>query len=488
MAVGDDAATVLNDFILLETTAQNLGLEIKRSKCEVIGHTDETRNLFASYNVALPETNPLTVIFLGSPLSAGQHLDSLLECKKEELQLLTRRLELMPSHDSLFLLRNVLAAPRLMYLLRTAPCTDSPQLPLFDSVLRDSLSATLNVDLDDQRWAQASLPVRWGGLGVRSITLLAPSAYMASAASTMELTSALLPARLRDVEDSGVASAMSAWTRMATTTTASTISPPASTAQRTWDDQCCKNQAEIQLDGATDHVARARLLAACSPGSGDWLDALPLSAVGLKMDNSTVRIAAGLRLGAPIVRSHTCICGAMVTVYGHHGLSCRHGSGRHARHNEINNLLCRAFISSGTLATREPHSLCTRDGKRPDGVTQVPWKRGRCLAWDATCPDTYAQSHIQACSVQAGSAATVAETAKTQKYSDIIAGVDFVPFAIETSGVWGEKALDMTKEVGRRLKDVTNEPRSTTFLRQRLSVAVQRGNAFCVLGTFRDID
>jgi len=92
----------------------------------------------------------------------------------------------MPSHDSLFLLRNVMAAPRLMYLLRTAPCTDSPELPLFDIVIRDSLSTTLNVDLDDQRWAQASLPVRWGGLGVRSIVLLAPSAYLASAASTME--------------------------------------------------------------------------------------------------------------------------------------------------------------------------------------------------------------------------------------------------------------------------------------------------------------
>ena len=49
---------------------------------------------------------------------------------------------------------------------------------------------------------------------------------------------------------------------------------------------------------------RARLLAARSPGSGDWLEALPLSSVGNKMDNATVRIAAGLRLGAPIVCPH----------------------------------------------------------------------------------------------------------------------------------------------------------------------------------------
>src|SRR5258706_130602 len=139
------------------------------------------------------------------------------------------------------------------------------------------------------------------------------------------------------------------------------------------------------------------------------------------MDNATVRIAVGLRLGAPIVRPHVCVCGAMMTVEGHHGLVCLRGSGRHARHNQVNYVICRAFISAGTLSTREPHSLCTHDGKRPDGVTQVPWKRGRCLAWDATCPDTFAPSHVAASSTQAGSAAATAEQKKTQKYSDIIA-------------------------------------------------------------------
>ena len=61
--------------------------------------------------------------------------------------------------------------------------------------------------------------------------------------------------------------------------------------------------------------------------------------------------------------SLVCVCGSTVTVDGHHGLSCRHGSGRDARHNQLNDLLCRAFISTGTLATREPHSLCTGGGK-----------------------------------------------------------------------------------------------------------------------------
>lgn len=203
------------------------------------------------------------------------------------------------------------------------------------------------------------------------------------------------------------------------------------------------------------------------------------------MDNATIRIATGLRLGAPVVRPHVCVCGMTVTVDGHHGLSCRHGSGRHSRHNQVNDLLARAFISTGTLTTREPHSLCTNSGKRPDGVTQVPWRRGRCLAWDATCPDTFAVSHVQSSSTHAGSAAAAAESKKIQKYADIINGVDFVPVAIETSGVWGQQALELVSDIGRRIAAVTHESRSTMFLRQRLSVAVQRGNACCILGTFR---
>ena len=88
-------------------------------------------------------------------------------------------------------------------------------------------------------------------------------------------------------------------------------------------------------------------------------------------------------------------------------------------------------------------------------------------------------------SVQAGSAATAAESRKVAKYADIISGVDFVPVAIETSGVWGEQALDLIQDLGRRIAAVIHEPRSTMFLRQRLSVTVQRGNANCVLETLQ---
>jgi len=43
-----------------------------------------------------------------------------------------------------------------------------------------------------------------------------------------------------------------------------------------WDDQCCKIKARTLLNAATNHVVKACLLTACSPGSSDGLDVLPL--------------------------------------------------------------------------------------------------------------------------------------------------------------------------------------------------------------------
>ena len=53
----------------------------------------------------------------------------------------------------------------------------------------------------------------------------------------------------------------------------------------------------------------------------------------------------------------------------------------------------------------------------------------------------------------------------------------FYPFAIETAGTWHEMAIELTQEIGRRITTITEDTRETTFLFQRLSVPLQRGNA-----------
>ena len=79
--------------------------------------------------------------------------------------------------------------------------------------------------------------------------------------------------------------------------------------------------------------------------------------------------------------------------------------------------------------------------------------------------------------------AAAAEGKKDAKYSSLPPTHCFSPLAIETMGVLGPKSLALVREIGRRITGESGEPRSTDFLLQRLSVAVQRGNSASVCGS-----
>ena len=76
----------------------------------------------------------------------------------------------------------------------------------FDKTLRIGLSAILNAEVSDHQWNQASLPVKDGGLGIRSAVLLAPSAFLASAAGTTNLQGCILPMTIAIIPDSSIQS------------------------------------------------------------------------------------------------------------------------------------------------------------------------------------------------------------------------------------------------------------------------------------------
>ena len=81
--------------------------------------------------------------------------------------------------------------------------------------------------------------------------------------------------------------------------------------------------------------------------------------------------------------------------------------------------------------------------------------------------------------------AALAEERKKNIYAHLDPSHSFTPVAVETSGVVGPQSLAFLKDLGRRMRQVTGEERSLSYLRilQRVSVAVQRCNAASVLGT-----
>ena len=92
-------------------------------------------------------------------------------------------------------------------------------------------------------------------------------------------------------------------------------------------------------------------------------------------------------------------------------------------------------------------------------------------------------SHLST-SQRAGAAAHSAALNKRRKYQHHFDNYNFVAFAVETFGPWCQEAKDLVLAVGRWLITSTGDHRCTSYLRQRLGIAIQLGNAASVLGSF----
>ena len=59
-----------------------------------------------------------------------------------------------------------------------------------------------------------------------------------------------------------------------------------------------------------------------------------------------------------------------------------------------------------------------KTGEPSNGISYYPFKNGKILAWDYTCPDSKGPTHIKApTSNEASKAASLAESGKLKKYN-----------------------------------------------------------------------
>jgi len=304
-------------------------------------------------------------------------------------------------------------------------------------------------------------------------------AYLSSVYATKSIVDHLLPDVIKEDQNIFYEQGVQEWKILV----GSDSLPDNPQHQSEWDSPLYLKSFENLFTSAASEVEKARLLAVSSERSSDFLYAIPVPSLGLKLADSELRVACSLRLGSPICHPHKCPCGTTVDPLGRHGLSCKVQIGRHPRHSHINEIVKRALVLAEFPARREPTGLCRKDGKRPDGVTLFPFNKGKCLLWDATVVDTLADTYVPANSKSPGKAAERAEKSKLVLYEELCKDFIFTPIAVETLGTWGQLGLSLIKEIGRKLCNVTGERRSSFYLFQRISIAIQRGNAASVIGT-----
>ena len=482
ITLGGSSQVVSEDVSTIIREGQELGLSLNICKCELIkgNFSGDLDALLASF-IAVDLS---AAFLLGAPLSSGSCMEESLNKAIAALKVASDRLKLVCSHDALILLKNSLSTPKVTHIIRAAPCFGHPLLADYDLLLRSSLCSIVNVDLTNEQWSQASLPTRNGGLGIRQLAQLAPSAFLASAVGSRCLQDLIL-VRCDFIDDEHVNRALQYWSSLHN---ASAPVEGLSHRQKMWDQPIVNRSFNALLEASHSPSDRARLLAVSSEKCSDWLQALPISSCGLLMSDEAVRVAIGLRLGARICEPHTCQCGATVDARGAHCLSCKKGSCRIIRHNNLNDIIYRALVKAQIPTTKEPCGLSRSDGKRPDGQTLIPWKCGKSAIWDVTVCDTLANSYVGSTSVIAGSAAESAASKKVSKYSDLMSAYDFYPVAFETLGPLNTLGHDFISEIGRAISRISGDPRETSFFRQRLSVALQKYNAVCLSQSFPSLD
>jgi len=337
--------TVNNDVGSIISAGEAIGLKLNQAKCEVICNAAVPAGLAITDFL---HVSPNQASLLGVPLLNGPALDDAISDHCAELTKAHSKLPLIAAHDALLLTKVSLGLPKIQHTLRASKCAGHPMLAKVDDIMQSCISHITNCDLSANQWAQATLPVKLGGLGVRRASDIAPSAYLASYSEGRKLVASILHIPQAETLDPSI---LNLWNRL------SNDSPPplgdSAFKQRNWD----LPVAETTFNRLLNQGDKARLLAVSADHSSDWLHAIPISSCGLRLEDEAIRVAVGLRLGCNLCLPHKCPCGTEVEDNGRHGLSCKKSGARTLRHNALNDVIHRALVKGGVPSTKEPTGL-----------------------------------------------------------------------------------------------------------------------------------
>ena len=191
-----------------------IGLEVNGSKCELTILNDSmpevTEALFRGLLPRVRVVEACDLSLLGAPVDIRGILGNINE-KREALERMTSKLEVLNPHQAFVLLKIAFAIPKLQYVLIASPaflCRE--ELQIFDRALFGSLGRVTNVSLEGDVCRQAGFPVNFGGLGCRRAEDIALPSFLASMNSVGELVETIL-SRINIADTNELAEAVESW-------------------------------------------------------------------------------------------------------------------------------------------------------------------------------------------------------------------------------------------------------------------------------------
>ena len=357
----------------------------------------------------------------------------------------------------------------------------------FDVAVRSSLERIVTASgpgFGDWQWRLATLPFRFGGLGVYAAMDVRHYAFIASRLQSAELQAKLLrPSGIFD-PGPGFVGASSLFSDV---TGSDILSNPSEIAAP----KLMKKLADVYF---TTVVASAEFVYSLTPRlvalwksqqsahSSDWLRAAPISSLGQTMNRRTYRCVLSYRLGVPLFPvSMPCSACSRVfdgDIFGDHAVSCPGIVGLKHRHNLVRDTLLDICFRSGISAGKEVNiGLVDEHGRslRPADLLLYSWDRGQDVCVDLTGSSPLTQTGLS--DFAPGRVVIDAAQRKCAKYQVACAslGYGFLPFSFSSLGELDAGAVTLLKRIQKFSLALDAGARAAAFIFTRLSFSIAKG-------------
>ncbi|KAL5486630.1 hypothetical protein EMCRGX_G019137 [Ephydatia muelleri] len=243
----------LKAITLLQSEGPALGIHINMSKCEVF--SSHSLDLFPLGMISSEKPN---LVILGAPIGNKEFCSSFVSKGLKNLAGLWSQLE-------------------------------EDALAVFDAGIRGTFCLCTGVDASNDAWQQAQLSLGKGGLGLRSLSLHSPAAFIASVCSagygshsTSHLSQAI------DMFNCLVASS--------DVISVENLLSSCSVHQKALSEKLDDRQFNLLLN-CSSVADRARLLSVSSPFAASWLSVIPSEGLGLHLTAPIFQVALKWWLG-----------------------------------------------------------------------------------------------------------------------------------------------------------------------------------------------
>ena len=322
-----------------------------------------------------------------------------------------------------------------------------------------------------------SLPVKEGGLGIRSIHQNAQQNYQTSRSITTPLIRKIKEQSdvLPDEEDVD-----KAWS-----TTMTTVRQ----AQEEYIKTVKEKQSQTQQRSLLEHS---------EPGASSWLNALPIATQGFSLNKGEFQDALCLRYNMEIRNQpNKCPCGSNFNTT--HALNCKKGGFIHARHDQIRDMeskllqvVCRDVECEPPLQAIQTSDKANyhrtanvADDARLDIRARGFWRQGQNAFFDVRVTNINSESQKN---TQINTILTHHEQEKKRQYNRRVMQVEqgsFTPLIFTTTGVMGFECARYHKSLAEKLSTKNGEKYEDVmrYLRVKLSFLALKSTLLCLRGS-----